>query len=233
MITGKLGKTANGLISLKEKNNSQGLFDMGISRLYGVGNQPMEDEPFREKMKALWKVSDLPGPVESCLKYFMAHGQIRNIFIFGEDPIGCATEPTFPGYIRNIPFKMVQDYFMTDTAKEADLVLPATFPAETGGSFTNTQRTLLGFEATLPRRVEKNNIEQLSALLGKFGKNGATTPREVFMEYIRLLPDQESNKKLKLRFTANDNSNRTFDYGCDYISKRAEKEFEEQLSINS
>ena len=29
MITGKLGKTSNGLISLKEKNNSQGLFDMG------------------------------------------------------------------------------------------------------------------------------------------------------------------------------------------------------------
>ncbi len=30
MVTGKLGKTANGLIALKEKNNSQGLFDMGI-----------------------------------------------------------------------------------------------------------------------------------------------------------------------------------------------------------
>ena len=30
LITGKLGKTSSGLISLKEKNNSQGLFDMGI-----------------------------------------------------------------------------------------------------------------------------------------------------------------------------------------------------------
>jgi formate dehydrogenase major subunit len=232
IITGKLGKTANGLISLKEKNNAQGLIDLGISRLFGVGNQPMDDESFREKLKALWKVSDVPGPVQSCLKYFMAHGQIRNIFIFGEDPIGCATDPTFPGYIRNIPFKVVQDYFLTETAMEADLVLPAAFPAETGGSFTNTQRTLLSFEATLPERIEMSNLEQLSALLGKFGKNGISAPKEVFMEYIKLLPDQETNKKLKLHFTANDNSNRTFDFGCDYIVKRAEKEFESQLSVN-
>ena len=40
MITGKLGKTANGIIALKEKNNSQGLFDMGITpQKDQVGNQ--------------------------------------------------------------------------------------------------------------------------------------------------------------------------------------------------
>lgn len=31
LITGKLGRTSSGIISLKEKNNSQGLIDLGIS----------------------------------------------------------------------------------------------------------------------------------------------------------------------------------------------------------
>lgn len=43
MITGKLRKTSNGLISLKEKNNSQGLFDMGIDTRFGVGGIPLTE----------------------------------------------------------------------------------------------------------------------------------------------------------------------------------------------
>ena len=39
LVTGKLGKTSSGLISLKEKNNAQGIFDMGITPEYGVGTQ--------------------------------------------------------------------------------------------------------------------------------------------------------------------------------------------------
>jgi formate dehydrogenase major subunit len=225
MITGKLGKTANGLICLKEKNNSRGLFDMGISRLNGVGSQSMEDEAFRKKMMSLWKVDRLPGPVTICLKFFLAQKKIKNLFIFGEDPVGCATEPTFPGYIADVPFIVVQDYYMTETAKLAHLILPATFPAETGGSFTNTQKMLLEFDAVLKPKPAMTNIEQLSGMLGKFGMNGLHTPREAFTEYIKLLPGKENGGKLKLAYTALDNSNRIFEHGCDYLVKRFEDEF--------
>ena len=50
MVTGKLGKTSNGLISLKEKNNSQGLFDMGICPKVGVGSQPIQNKDPQDKM---------------------------------------------------------------------------------------------------------------------------------------------------------------------------------------
>lgn len=232
MITGKLGKTANGLICLKEKNNSQGLFDMGISRMKGIGSQELDNSEFVEKMKNLWNVNTIPGKVEVCLKYLMAHGKIKNLFIFGEDPAGCATEHTMTGYMKEIPFIMVQDYFMTETAKMAHLILPASFPAETGGSFTNSQKTLLEFDAVMEKRTGLDNIEQLSGILGKFGRNGHHTAKEVFAELIKLLPSEEKNETLALEYTMLDNLNRIFEYGCDSVVKRFEEEFNQQF-INS
>jgi formate dehydrogenase major subunit len=225
MITGKLGKTANGLICLREKNNSQGLFDMGISRFKGVGSQELENSDFIDKMKKLWNVGTVPGKVETCLKYLMAHNKIKNLFIFGEDPVGCATEHTMTGYMKEVPFIMVQDYFMTETAKMAHLIMPASFPAETGGSFTNSQKTLLEFDAVMAKKTGLDNIEQLSSLLGKFGKNGYHTPKEVFMEFIRLLPSEKKEEILRLEYTGLDNSNRIFEYGCDNLVKRFEETF--------
>jgi len=70
------------------------------------------------------------------------------------------------------------------------------------------------------------NIEQLSGMLGKFGMNGLHTPKEAFMEYIKLLPGKEKEGKLKLAYTSLDNSNRIFEHGCDYVVKRFEEEFE-------
>jgi formate dehydrogenase major subunit len=227
MVTGRLGKTANGLIALKEKNNSRGVQDMGASRLFGVGGQHMDEPEFRDQLMKAWKVDRLPAAVSICLKYYLAQHKIKNLFIFGEDPIGCATEPSFPSYIKDVPFKVVQDYFMTRTAEIADLVLPASFPAETGGSYTNAQRVLLEFDAVMEPKVDLNNIQQLSALLGKFGLNGLHTPKEVFMEIISLLPQKEEEPELRLTATADDNFNRVFDYGCDDLVRRFETEFEQ------
>ena len=67
LITGKLGKTSSGIISLKEKNNSQGLIDMGISPELKLGGI----------------LQGTPGDN-------VPDSEIKNLFIFGEDPVGCA-----------------------------------------------------------------------------------------------------------------------------------------------
>ena len=56
-------KTANGLISVKEKNNAQGIFDMGICPTLGVGGVSIKDKDLIEKMKKVWKVKSLPREV--------------------------------------------------------------------------------------------------------------------------------------------------------------------------
>jgi len=225
MITGKLGKTSNGLIALREKNNSQGLFDMGITPGEGPGGQSMKDAAFLASLEEKWQTKPLPQTIPDLLKLISGKA-IRNLFIFGEDPIGCAIGEEQKEWIRNPDFRVVQDYFMTATAAEADLVLPASFPAETGGSFTNTQKVIQEFDAVIKPKQEMTNLEQLSGILKKFGFIALTSPKDVFMEFISLLPQNKDHSKLSFRMTKNDDYNRTFDYGCDSVVKRFEEEFE-------
>ena len=192
MITGKLGKTASGLVSLKEKNNAHGLFD----------NNCFANDTLEEGLK---------------------NKTYKNLFIFGEDPIGCANDSKALIKLLKADFTVVQDYFMTDTAKTADLILPASMPAETGGSFTNTQRVLQTFEAGFDPEIEFSNNEQLVDILKIFGHNSLNSQEDIFLEAAKHLPKHAN--KLLFNITETDNTNRLFNYGCDYVNKKIEEEF--------
>jgi formate dehydrogenase major subunit len=125
---------------------------------------------------------------------------------------------------------MVQDYFMTDTAQHANLVLPASMPFEIGGSFANTQKAIQQFDAVLPSKVGRTSIQQLSALLGRFDLNGYKNSRNVLDEIISILPETTSDKTLKFQFTTDHNCNRMFSYGCDAVVKRFEEHFASQIN---
>ena len=226
MITGKLGKTSNGIVTLKEKNNSQGLEDMGLDSRYGVGYQDLNDPQFMARLKESWKVDELPAELGSCRYELTKDGKAKNFFIFGEDPIGCAIDvATVKSWFANAAFVMVQDYFMSETAKMADLILPASFPAETGGSFTNTQKMIQEFDAGMALKIEHDNISQLLSLLRKFGSNGLHDVNEVRSEIFGLLP-LDAEKKHQFVYTEKDNANRMFSHGCDVVNKIFDDEFE-------
>jgi formate dehydrogenase major subunit len=227
MITGKLGKTSNGLISLKEKNNSQGLFDMGVVPDAGPGGQSILDKEFINILEKSWQTHDLSQEVPDLIS-LLEGKKIRNLFIFGEDPVGCAISDAPRKWINDAGFVVVQDYFMTPTAAKADLILPASFPAETGGSFTNAQKVIQNFDAVLKAKTELNSIEQLSGILEKF--RFVVLTKEVFMEFISLLPQGKDHSKLTFKLTENDNSKRIFDFGADALVKRFAKEFEKAIA---
>ncbi|MEZ5148246.1 MAG: FAD-dependent oxidoreductase [Bacteroidales bacterium] len=230
MITGKLGKTSMGLMPLKEKNNSQGLFDMGICPKLGVGSQDINDKDLQKKLMKTWKVKELPESLNESQYDALEKGTLKNMFIFGEDPLGCAQNKVkVSGWLSVADFVMVQDYFMTETAKHADLILPASMPFEMGGSFTNTQKVIQEFEAVLPSKLEMTSLKQLSTMLSQFKMNGFESPKDVMMEAITLLPEEQQEEKLKFQFTKAENCNRTFNYGCDVVVKRFEEQFEQSL----
>lgn len=230
MITGKLGKTSNGLISLKEKNNSQGLFDMGICPKLGVGAQPILTPDFQLKMKEKWELKELPQEIHVSQYDSLESGILKNVFIFGEDPLGCAQNKVkVAGWLSIAEFVVVQDYFMTETAKHSDLILPASYPVESGGSFTNTQKVIQEFEEGFKPKTELRSFEQLSALLQKFGIKGHESIKDVMMELISLLPVEKTAEKLQFMYTHDQNCNRMFNYGCDVVVKRFEEHFENSL----
>jgi len=229
MITGKLGKTANGLIALKEKNNGHGIFDMGVCHKIGVGAESILDEDIRYRMQFKWKVDELPFTINSVYKLFRG-GKIKNAFIFGEDPIGCALDKDdVKQQFSRIEFKVVQDLWMSDTARMADLVLPASMPWEFGGTYTNSQRKIQQIEKQLDVEIRDSSFAQLVKLLEKTGINGVLTPAQALEEAISLLPLRGDFKDLRFVFKEKDNENRQFDFGCDLLNKTIDEEFYEKL----
>ncbi|MDZ7775809.1 MAG: molybdopterin-dependent oxidoreductase [Bacteroidales bacterium] len=228
LITGKAGKTASGLLALKEKNNAQGLTDMGISSEKGVGNTALKDE-ILQKMQQLWKIKDLPTRNIDIIEALQQKA-VKNMLIFGEDPLGCAiNKKQAAKMLEGASFKVVQDYFMTETAQAADLVLPAAWPVEMAGSYTNTQKRIQLFEQQVKPRIAQNNLEQLINLLGKFGINGVNSAGEALDEAFSLLAIHKPSTARVIN-TGSDNNNRMFNHGCDMVNKHIEEAFTEKVN---
>jgi predicted molibdopterin-dependent oxidoreductase YjgC len=230
LITGKLGKTSSGIIALKEKNNAQGLFDMGVRPKTGVGIQNIDNADYASAVQERWGVSTLPKGDDKCFtdRYFSS--EFNNILIFGEDPVGTSdgnSKVLKP--LNNAEFVMVQDAFMTETAKQADLILPASFWFELGGSFTNTQRVIQEFEQGLKPKTERTSIQQLLDLLKAFGFNGLNDVDDVRNEAFSLLPKASQNKKHSFVITSDKNYTSMFNHGCDYIMAEFDREFGDAL----
>jgi predicted molibdopterin-dependent oxidoreductase YjgC len=62
-------------------------------------------------------------------------GSLKAMWIMGSDPASDC--PVAGGALGRLPFLVVQDLFMTDTASLAEVVLPAASFAESAGSYTN------------------------------------------------------------------------------------------------
>jgi formate dehydrogenase major subunit len=208
LITGKLGKTSSGIISLKEKNNSQGLIDMGISPELNFGGTFNDNYDISSKAN-----------------------NIKNLFIFGEDPVGCAIDKQkILGMINNASYKVVSDYFMTETAELADLILPSSLPVESGGTFTNTQKYILSFLPGFPSKLGKNTYEQLTGIMSAIDKKANYKSIEdvtsALASELQKLKVNPAPKKYNFCLTGNDNNNRNYEYGCDYLVKNFESDFQ-------
>lgn len=224
LITGKIGKTASGIIALKEKNNAQGIFDMGGCAALAPGGQNLKNEKVVNILKEAWERDDLPSDIDNSQMQLLEDGKIKNMFIFGEDPAGNALDKEkIKNWFNKASFKVVQEYFMSDTAQMADLILPATLPFETGGSFTNTQKFIQQFGKSVTGPVEHSNFEQLTALHKALGlKADYATPADVLLETAAILQKLPAKNDVKsMVYTTHDNTNKFFEHGCDYLQKRA------------
>lgn len=186
LLLGKAGMPRRGILNLWGRCNSQGMADMGVSPVYVTGFQKIEDEKVRAKFARKWKVSfpDKAGKgVEEILKG-LENKSIKGVFLFGEDPPAEIVKK-----LSNAELLVVQDLFLTDIAKEADVVLPAASFAETRGTFTNSERRLQKLNAALGPLSGKENWQvllELMELMGYYQK--LNTLEDIWNEIRSLAP---------------------------------------------
>jgi formate dehydrogenase alpha subunit len=143
LITGNLGEPGTGVNPLRGQNNVQGASDVGALPNVLPGYRPVTDDDARAAAAVAWGVEDLPAePGLTNVEITQSLGdRIRGLHVMGENP--AVSEPNANeavDHLRELDFLCVQDIFLTETAKLADVVLPATSWAESEGTVTNTDR---------------------------------------------------------------------------------------------
>jgi formate dehydrogenase alpha subunit len=143
MLTGNVGKPGSGVNPLRGQNNVQGACDVGALPNVYTGYQQVADPKAREKFEAAWSVKLNPTPGKTLTEIMpLAHeGKIKAMYLMGENPsLSDPDSKHVREAMEKLEFFVVQDIFLTETGRYADVILPATTFAEKDGTFTNTER---------------------------------------------------------------------------------------------
>ncbi len=130
----------NRVAYLGPEANSQGARDMGVLPDRLPGHASVTDAEARERFRRYWgsEVPEEAGLTYTQMLQAAADGRLKALFVMGADP--AADGPWAAQALERLDFLVVQDIFLTETAKRASVVLPATTYAETDGTFTNMER---------------------------------------------------------------------------------------------
>ena len=192
MVTGKIGRPGCGVNPIRGQNNVQGACDMGASPADVSGYQKLADSAVRAKFEKAWGV-ELPTEkglyATECFPK-MISGDIKGLFIFGEDPV--RTDPDTHHVIRalkNLEFLVVDDLFLTETAKLADVVLPGASYAEKEGTFSNTERRVQRIRKAVTIPGTRLDTEIFTDLMNRLGYPQAkVTAADIMDEIASLTP---------------------------------------------
>lgn len=145
LVTGNYGRPGTGAYPLRGHNNVQGASDSGAMSAYFPGYQKVSDRAIREKFEKSWncQIPEKPGFDNNTCLEGIRDSSIRAMYVVGEE---LAETGSDSGFIRDqlekLEFLVVQDMFMSETAKFADVVLPSSASLEKDGTFVNTERRI-------------------------------------------------------------------------------------------
>lgn len=194
MLTGHVGYSSTGVNPLRGQNNVQGACDMGALPNVYSGYQPVADPKVREVFEKEWGVNNLDNKVGLTLTEMIDaadKGEIKALYVMGENPLVSDPDSRHVARaLKKLDFLVVQDIFLTETARFAHVVLPAASFAEKTGTFTNTERrvqlsrqAIEPLEGTLP---DWKIISEISSRGGYF--MNYDSPIEILDEINRVTP---------------------------------------------
>lgn len=145
MITGNVGKKGAGVNPLRGQNNVQGAADMGAQPHQGAGYLDVTNPEINQHYNQFYgaKVSNQIGFTIPEMFDAAINGDLKALWIIGEDVV--QTDPNTQKVMKalaNLELLVVSELFMTETAKMATVILPASSFLEKEGTFTNGERRI-------------------------------------------------------------------------------------------
>jgi formate dehydrogenase alpha subunit len=193
LLTGSIGRAGAGLLPLRGQNNVQGNADMGGAPDLLTGYAALDDAAARERFARAWGKAPperagltIPEMLEGATQ-----GRLRGLWIQGED-----VAQSDPGEVHvldalgRLELLVVQELFLTETARLAHLVLPAAGFLEQDGTFTNAERRIQRVRRAVPppgaARADWEVVRDVANALGERWSYGSAA--DVMDEIARVAP---------------------------------------------
>lgn len=193
MLCGHIGREATGVNPLRGQNNVQGACDMGgLPNVY-TGYQAVTVPDIQKKFEAAWNVrlSDRIGLTIPGMLSGLQDGSVKALYIVGENPM--ISDPDVNHVekaLKAAELLIVQDIFLTPTARLAHVVLPGVSFAEKDGTFTNTERRIQRVRKAIdPVGEARPDWVIIQAISSRCGyPMYYASPEEIMEEIARLTP---------------------------------------------
>ncbi len=193
LVTGNIGRRGVGVNPLRGQNNVQGSADMGVQPHQGAGYLDITKDDVNKLYNEFYGVTvpqnigyKIPEMFDAALD-----GKLKAIWIIGEDVV--QTDPNTQKVIKALEatdLVIVQELFMTETAKYADVILPGASFLEKSGTFTNGERRVQAVRQVLePIEGSKPDGQIIVDIMNKMGYNQADyTPDGMLEEISQIVP---------------------------------------------
>ena len=194
LATGKVGKPGCGIMTLTGQGNGQGGREHGQKADQLPGYRKITDPAARKHVAGVWGVPEesLPGPGYSAVELFeaMDRGEIRGLYLMCSNPmVSLPSINRVENALKRLDFFACADFFMSETARHADVVLPVAMWAEDEGTTTNTEgRVIKHNKATTAPADVPTDWQLMCELAKRLGKGQYfpySEPRQIFDELRR------------------------------------------------
>lgn len=195
LALGLVGRPSSGYGCITGQGNGQGGREHGQKADQLPGYRNIGDPVARRHIAEVWGIAEheLPGPGRSAYEMLDTLGQrdgVRALFVVGSNVVVSAPHSaSVQERLKALDFLVVADYFLSETAQLADIVLPSAQWAEEEGTMTNLEgRVILRKQAFEPPAAVRTDLEVLCDLATRLGKGqffSFTGPCQVFEELRR------------------------------------------------
>lgn len=176
LIRGQIGKFASGVATFTGQGNGQGGREHGQKADLLPGYRKLTDPEAVQYISQVWGIdpAEMPGPGVSAYEMLdsIHQGTVRAMHVICSNPaVSSPNAHHVWKALEKLDFLVVNDFFLSETAEFADVVLPTTTWAEDEGTTTNTEGRVIKInQIRKPAGESKPDWRILSEIATRMGR---------------------------------------------------------------
>jgi assimilatory nitrate reductase catalytic subunit len=191
LASGRIGRPSCGYATITGQGNGQGGREHGQKCDQLPGGRDISKPEHRAQVARVWGVNpdDLPGPGVDAYEVFrkIDRGEVRGLLSLCFNPRVSLPDSHFvTRMLEKLEFYVAIDFFLNETARHADVVLPGSLHEEDEGCVTQIEGRVIKINKAVDppgdARQDWRIVQDIARALGRPRGFTFSSPREIFEE---------------------------------------------------